>query len=63
GDPADPGHPDEPASDPPPPAVLEKVEATDRRVAELADQVRKLTEFQQRTFWQRLRGRRRETQD
>lgn len=46
---------DTPADTPPPPAVLEKVEATDKRVAELAEQVKRLTELQQRGFWQRLR--------
>lgn len=47
---------DNPEDNPPPPAVLERVEETDKRVAELADQVRKLTELQQRTLWQKLRG-------
>lgn len=46
---------DDPADTPPPPAVLERVAETDKRVAELADQVRKLTELQQRGFWQKLR--------
>lgn len=45
----------EPMGTPPPPAVLEKVEATDRRVRELAQQVQRLSELQQRTFWQKLR--------
>jgi uncharacterized protein (DUF1778 family) len=44
------------ADTPPPPAVLEKVAETDKRVAELADQVRLLTQLQQRTLWQKLRG-------
>jgi len=54
---------DHPADTPPPPAVLEKVAETDKRVSELAEQVRKLTELQQRTFWQRLRGQLGKTQD
>lgn len=40
----------------PPPAVIEHMKETDKRVAELADQVRRLTELQQRTLWQKLRG-------
>ena len=47
---------DNPADNPPPPAVLERVEETDKRVAELAEQVRRLTDLQSRTFWQKLRG-------
>ena len=47
---------DNPADTPPTPAVLDRVEKTDKLVADLAEQVRKLTELQQRTFWQRLRG-------
>lgn len=47
---------DTPQDDPPPPAALERVEETDKRVAGLADQVRKLTELQQRTFWQKIWG-------
>lgn len=45
-----------PQDAPPPPAVVERIEETDKRVAELADQVRKLTELQQRSLWQKLRG-------
>ena len=47
---------DNPADTPPAPAVLERIEATDQRITELADQVRRLTEIQQRTLWQKLRG-------
>ena len=47
---------DDPADNPPPPAVLERVEETDKRVAELAEQVKRLTDLQSRTFWQKLRG-------
>jgi len=47
---------DNPADTPPLPAVLERVEETDKKVSELAEQVRKLTELQQRGFWQKLRG-------
>lgn len=47
---------DNPQDAPPPPAVVERIEKTDERVAELADQVRRLTELQQRSLWQKLRG-------
>lgn len=47
--------PDTPA-DNPPPAVLEKVAATEKLVTELAEQVRRLTQLQQRTLWQKLTG-------
>jgi hypothetical protein len=47
---------DTPQDNPPPPALLEKVAETDKRVAELADMVQRLTELQQRTLWQKLRG-------
>lgn len=40
-----------------PPEILERQEATDRKLAELADQVRALTELQQKTLWARIRGR------
>lgn len=39
-----------------PPAVIERMEATDRKLADLAEQVRRLTELQQRSLWQKLRG-------
>lgn len=49
--------PDIPQDTPPPtPAVLERIEATDQRINALADQVRRLTELQQRSLWQKLRG-------
>jgi len=38
------------------PAVFERVAETNKRVAELADQVWLLTELQQRPLWQKLRG-------
>lgn len=40
-----------------PPEILERQEATDKKLAELADQVRALTELQQKTLWARIRGR------
>lgn len=40
-----------------PPEILERQEATDRKLAELADQVKALTEMQQKTLWARIRGR------
>lgn len=40
-----------------PPEILERQEATDRKLAELADQVRALSELQQKTLWARIRGR------
>lgn len=45
-----------PQDDPPTPAVLEKVEATDKRVAELAAQVKRLSDLQKRSLWQKMRG-------
>lgn len=45
-----------PEDTPPPPAIVERIEDTDKKVAELADQVRRLTELQSRSFWQKLRG-------
>ena len=45
-----------PQNDAPVPAVIERMEETDKRVADLADQVRRLTELQQRSLWQKLRG-------
>lgn len=45
-----------PRETPPPPAVVQRLEETDKRVADLADQVRLLTEMQQRSLWQKLRG-------
>lgn len=39
-----------------PPEILERQEATDRKLAELADQVKALTEIQRRSLWQRLWG-------
>ena len=42
---------------PPPPAIIERIEDTDKKLTDLAEQVRKLTEMQSRTFWQKLRGR------
>jgi len=51
------GDPEEPDGTPaPPPAIVERLEATDRQVAELAAQVRTLTELQRRSLWQKLRG-------
>jgi len=47
---------DNPQDAAPPPAVVERMEKTDEKVAELADQVRRLTELQQRSLWQKLRG-------
>ena len=40
-----------------PPEILERQEATDRKLAELADQVRALTELQRKSLWHRLRDR------
>lgn len=40
-----------------PPEILERQEATDRKLAELADQVRALSELQQKTLWARIRSR------
>ena len=40
-----------------PPEILERQDATDKKLAELADQVRALTEFQRKGLWERLRGR------
>lgn len=40
-----------------PPEILERQEATDRKLAVLADQVRALSELQQKTLWARIRGR------
>lgn len=40
-----------------PPEILERQEATDKKLAVLADQVRALTELQQKTLWARIRGR------
>lgn len=56
------GTPDDTPPDNPVPAVippefLERQDATDRKLAELADQVRALTELQRKTLWQRLFGR------
>lgn len=48
--------PEDPKDTPPPPALVERIEDTDKQVKELAEQVRKLTELQQRTLWQKLRG-------
>lgn len=63
---------DNPMDTPPTPAVLERVEETDKRVLELAvmmrdaseaqqeqmaDLQRQMAELHQRSFWQRLRGR------
>lgn len=51
------GDPQEPDGTPaPPPAIIERMEATDRRVDELTAQVRALTELQRRSLWQKLRG-------
>jgi hypothetical protein len=53
------GTPEDNPSDtpaPPPPAVIERIEETDRKIADLAAQVRALTELQQRSLWQRLTG-------
>ena len=36
--------------------VTERLEDQDKRISELADQVRRLSDLQQRTLWQRLRG-------
>ncbi|MDM7255206.1 MAG: hypothetical protein P3W90_000725 [Paracoccus sp. (in: a-proteobacteria)] len=47
---------DTPADNPPPPAIVARLEDTDQRISELADQVRKLTEMQQRTLWHKLWG-------
>ena len=57
---------DNPTDNPaPPPAVLSQIEdtqkrqaETDAKLAELADQVRALTEMQRRGLWSRLFGRR-----
>ncbi len=42
---------------PPPPAIIERMEDTDKKLTDLAEQVRKLTEMQQRSLWQKLTGR------
>lgn len=47
---------DNPEDTPPPPAIIERIEDTDKKLTDLAEQVRLLTEMQQRTFWQKLRG-------
>lgn len=48
---------DNPADNPPPPAVMTaRLDEHDKRLAELADQVRRLSELQRRTLWQRVRG-------
>ncbi len=47
---------DIPQDTPPTPALVERVEATDKRLDELTAQMQRLTELQQRTLWQRLRG-------
>lgn len=44
-------------NDPPPPAIIERIEDTDKKLTDLAEQVRLLTQMQQRTFWQKLTGR------
>jgi hypothetical protein len=56
------GTPDDTPADNPVPAtipaeILERQDATDKRLAELADQVRALSELQQRGLWARVRGR------
>lgn len=48
--------PPAPQTEAPTPAVVERVAETDAKVDALAEQVRLLTELQQRTFWQKLRG-------
>lgn len=48
--------PEDPKDAPPPPALVQRLEDTDKQVQDLAAQVRKLTELQQRTLWQKLRG-------
>lgn len=48
---------DNPADNPPPPAIVARIEATDERLTALADQVKKLTELQQRSLWARIFGR------
>jgi uncharacterized protein (DUF1778 family) len=48
---------DTPDSTPAPsPAIIERVDATDKRLDELTAQLQRLTELQQRSLWQRLRG-------
>ena len=47
---------DNPEDTPPPPAIIERIEDTDKKLTDLAEQVRKLTELQSRTFWQKLTG-------
>lgn len=49
--------PDNPVPATIPPEILERQNATDKRLADLADQVRALTELQQKTLWTRIRGR------
>jgi hypothetical protein len=48
---------DNPEDTPPPPAIIERIEDTDKKLTDLAEQVRLLTKLQQRTFWQKLTGR------
>lgn len=48
--------PDNPVPATIPPEILERQEATDKKLAELADQVKALTELQQRSLWVRVRG-------
>src|SRR5215213_3266016 len=45
-----------PADTPPPALSTVRLDEQDRRLAEIAEQVRRLTELQQRTLWQRLRA-------
>lgn len=47
---------DNPQDTPPTPALAKRIEETDAKLDTLADQVRRLTELQQRSLWQRLRG-------
>jgi gamma-glutamyl phosphate reductase len=47
---------DNPSDTPPPPAIVARLEDTDHRISELAEQVRKLTEMQKRSFWHKLKG-------
>ena len=54
------GTPEDNPSDtpaPPPPAVIERIEETDRRITDLAEQVRLLTEMQRKSLWRRITGR------
>lgn len=43
-------------SAPPLPAVMERIADNDKKLAELADQVQRLTAMQQRSIWQRIWG-------